>query len=121
MFIQELILAVGHYFSYYLWSVHFSEPLGYWMSYFLDVYMAAFYYLTLVVMFVFWAVSSILWQFYFKVSADPEKVDVNVVRYQLNPFRRVTHNEGLEFWWTVIPSIIIFFIALPALILVYAL
>jgi cytochrome c oxidase subunit 2 len=121
MFLLETILALGHYFSYFLWTIHFSEPLGYWIAYFVDVYIAAFYYLTLVVVFVFWAVFSILWQFYFKLSVDPEGVDVNVVRYQIIPFRRVTHNEGLEFWWTVIPSIVVFFVALPALILIYAL
>jgi cytochrome c oxidase subunit 2 len=120
MFILETIFAVAYYFVFFLWTVHFSEPLGYWMMYFVDVYMAAFYYLTLVVVFVFWAAFCIVWQFYYKLSVDPEDVDVNVLRYELSPFRKVTHNETLEFWWTVIPSVIIFFVALPALILIYA-
>jgi len=120
MFILETIFAFSYYFLYFLWTVHFSEPLGYWMMYFVDVYMAAFYYLTMVVVFVFWAVFSILWQFYYKLSVDSEDVDVNVLRYEVIPFRKVTHNETLEFWWTVIPSVIIFFVALPALILIYA-
>jgi len=91
------------------------------MAYFVDVYMAAFYYLTMVVLFVFWAVASIIWDFYVKLSARPSKVDVNVVRYKIGPFRAVTHHQGLEFWWTVIPSVVIFFVALPALLLLYAL
>jgi cytochrome c oxidase subunit II len=120
MLFIDLVLFFGYYLPYFLWTVHFSEPMGYWMMYFVDVYMAAFYYLTMVVVFVLWAVVAILWQFYYKLSVDPEDVDVNTVRYALVPFRHVTHNETLEFWWTVIPSVIIFFVALPALILIYA-
>lgn len=120
MFFFDFILGFFYFFIYYLFTVHFSEPLGYWMMYFVDVYFAAFYYLTMVVVFVFWSTFSIVWQFYYKLFVDPSEVDVAHLRYELIPFRKVTHNETLEFWWTVIPSVIIFFIALPALILLYA-
>ena len=120
MFIYDLIFGVYYFFMYYLFSVHFSEPLGYWIMYFVDVYFAAFYYLTMIVVFVFWSTFCIVWQFYYKLGIDPDEVDVSVLRSEIIPFRHVTHNETLEFWWTVIPSVIIFFIALPALILIYA-
>jgi len=102
-----------------LFHVHFPEPLGYYMMYFVDVYFAAFYYLTLVVIFVFWSLFSIIWQFYYKQVINPSEIDVEM-RDELVKFSKVTHNETLEFWWTIIPSVIIFFIALPALILLYA-
>ncbi len=120
MFLLDFIVGFYYFFNYYLFSVHFSEPLGYWMMYFVDVYFAAFYYLTLIVVFVFWSTFSIVWQFHYKLFIDPSEADVVNLRYELIPFRKVTHNETLEFWWTVIPSVIIFFIALPALILLYA-
>jgi len=121
MLFFEILFSFYHFFVYYLFSVHFSEPLGYWMMYFVDVYFAAFYYLILVVTFVFWAAFSIIWQFYYKLHIDPSEAEISVLRPEVFAFRRITHNETLEFWWTVIPSVIIFFIALPALILVYAL
>jgi heme/copper-type cytochrome/quinol oxidase subunit 2 len=75
--------------------------------YFVDVYFAAFYYLTLVVIFVFWATFAIVWQFYYKLFITPSQVDIEL-REELVGFSRVTHNETLEFWWTIIPSVIIF-------------
>jgi cytochrome c oxidase subunit 2 len=121
MFIFDLIFGIYYFFMYFLFSVHFSEPLGYWMMYFVDVYFAAFYYLTLIVIFVFWSTFSIIWQFYYKLHVDPSEIEINVLRREVVAFRKVTHNETLEFWWTLIPSVIVFFIALPALILIYAL
>jgi len=114
----NFIFAVYEFF-FHLFNVHFSEPLGYYMMYFVDVYFAAFYYLTLVVIFVFWATFAIVWQFYYKQVINPSAIDIEM-RDELLKFSHVTHNETLEFWWTIIPSVIIFFIALPALLLLYA-
>jgi cytochrome c oxidase subunit 2 len=106
-------------FLFHLFNVNFSEPMGYYMMYFIDVYFAAFYYLTLIVIFVFWSTFAIVWQFYYKQVINPSSIDIEM-RDELLSFSRVTHNEELEFWWTIIPSVIIFFIALPALLLLYA-
>jgi cytochrome c oxidase subunit II len=106
-------------FFFHLFNVHFSEPLGYYIIYFVDVYFAAFYYLTLVVIFVFWSTFAIVWQFYYKQVISPSQADIQM-RDELIKFSHVTHNETLEFWWTIVPSVIIFFIALPALLLLYA-
>jgi len=85
-----------------------------------DVYMAAFYFLTFIVLFVFIITACIYLDFYVATSKEPNEAGVEL-RYHLVAFRKVTHHQTLEFWWTVIPSVIIFFIALPALLLIYAL
>jgi hypothetical protein len=73
----NFIFAVYEFF-FHLFNVHFSEPLGYYMMYFVDVYFAAFYYLTLVVIFVFWATFAIVWQFYYKQVINPSAVDIEM-------------------------------------------
>lgn len=113
------VLYIIFVFFYQLFTVHFSEPMGYAMIWFVDVYIAAFYYLTMIVIFVFWITFSIIWEFYYKLFVD-QSIDVELFRNIL-PFKNFNHSENLEFWWTLVPSIILFFIALPALTLIYAL
>lgn len=115
----ELIYYFGFLFSYHLFHVHFSEPMGYAMIWFVDVYLFAFYYLTMIVIFVFWITFSIIWEFHYKLFVN-ESADMELFENIL-PFKNFNHSEPLEFWWTLVPSIILFFIALPALSLIYAL
>jgi cytochrome c oxidase subunit II len=96
-----------------------SSPFGYWTIYFADLYHFTFYYLTAIVVFVFFSLWVSLSTFYFRVRGDfSNSLDI---REFVVSFRRVSHNEKLEFWWTIVPSMIIFFIAMPALVLIYVL
>ncbi len=115
----EFVAFVFYVFFYQLFRVHFLEPMGYAMIWFIDVYMFAFYYLTIIVIFVFWITFSIIWEFHYKIFQN-QSVDVELLDNIL-PFKNFTHSESLEFWWTLVPSVILFFIALPALTLIYAL
>lgn len=112
------IFQIVFIFIYQLFSVHFSEPMGFAIIWFVDVYIAAFYYLTMIVIFVFWITFSIIWDFHVKVYSSKS---TNFELFEnILAFKNFNHSEALEFWWTLVPSIILFFIALPALTLIYA-
>jgi cytochrome c oxidase subunit II len=73
----------------------------------------------MIVIFVFWITFSIVWEFHYKLFKNNSYN--TALLNNILPFRNFNHSESLEFWWTLVPSIILFFIALPALTLIYAL
>lgn len=119
--IGELIISFFFVFFWHLYCVHFAEGLGYAMVYFIDFHFMIFYYLTVVVIFVFWNAFFIVWDFYYKLSVDPDYTNIAELRYELLKFKPVSEAPELEFWWTVIPSLILFCIAMPSLTLLYVL
>lgn len=84
-----------------------------------DLHNYIFMYLVLIFVFVLVIFVNILVDF-FHVYTDPSD-DLEVFRrYALLRGNKITHGTLLELVWTVIPSIVLVFIAIPSFVLIYA-
>lgn len=84
-----------------------------------DLHNYIFFYLILVFVFVFWIFSAIVTDFILGFVDPIDEEDV-LRRWDYIPFSKVTHMPVLEIVWTIIPSVILMFIAIPSFTLLYA-
>ncbi len=66
-----------------------------------DIYI----YLIIILIFVLWMLVRALWHFHYKRNPIPE---------------RIVHGTTIEIIWTIFPSIILMFIAIPSFALLYS-
>ena len=85
----------------------------------IDLHNYIFFYLIIILIFVSIILINILIDFGFIINY-PTKVDNIILRYNLLKVNKITHNTLLELIWTIIPTIILIYIAIPSFILLYA-
>jgi cytochrome c oxidase subunit 2 len=87
-----------------------------------DLHNYIFFYLILIFVFVFWMFASILWDFVW-IPRYSQGLTLNQAGlYQKDMFaiKSLTHSSILEVVWTLTPSVILMFIAVPSFALLYA-
>ncbi len=66
-----------------------------------DIYI----YLIIILIFILWMLVCALWHFHYKKNPIP---------------KRIVHGTTIEIIWTIFPSIILMFIAIPSFVLLYS-
>lgn len=87
------------------WQVGFQDAATPMMQGIIDLHHDIFFFLVLILVFVVWMLSRALW--HFNVSRNPIT-------------ERVVHGTVIEILWTIFPSIILMFIAIPSFALLYS-
>nr|NP_689368.1 cytochrome c oxidase subunit 2 [Chaetosphaeridium globosum]AAM96602.1 cytochrome c oxidase subunit 2 [Chaetosphaeridium globosum] len=87
------------------WQVSFQDPATPMMQGIIDLHHDIFFFLVIILFFVVWMLARILWHFHWKKNPFPE---------------RIVHGTTIEIVWTVFPSIILMFIAIPSFALLYS-
>jgi len=85
------------------WQIGFQDPVSPTMEGIIDLYNHAFFFITIVIVYVLWILSRTVFLFY--KNRTPSLT---------------THGTTLEIIWTLIPSIILGFIAVPSFVLLYS-
>jgi cytochrome c oxidase subunit 2 len=101
-------------------SIGFQDPATPIMEGIVDLHNYIFFYLVLVFVFVLWVFMSILIDFYLPVRTPKTLEHVLELRPSLFQIRNLTHSSNLEIVWTLTPSFILMFIAIPSFALLYA-
>lgn len=85
----------------------------------IDLHNYIFFYLTIVIFFVLWMLVNMIYQFYYHLNFN---ITTKMIfdRYVLFFGNKVTHGTVIEIIWTVIPSLILIFIAIPSFALLYS-
>jgi len=99
---------------------YFQDPATPIMEGIIDFHNYVMFYLVLVVLFVTYAFISILVDFYFKYNFFSFSREDLEHRFNVFKTRDVAHASTLEFIWTVIPSVLLAFIAVPSFLLLYS-
>jgi cytochrome c oxidase subunit 2 len=106
------------------WQINFQNPTTGIMAGIIDLHNHIFFFLTTTLIFVCWMLNVIC-----KISIYPQVIaTVDKFKEQLFVYKRIkhfynkniTHNSLLEIVWTLTPSVILIFIALPSFALLYA-
>ncbi|RAL54254.1 hypothetical protein DM860_001382 [Cuscuta australis] len=71
----------------------------------IDLHHDIFFFLILILVFVSWILVRALWHFHYKKNPIPQ---------------RIVHGTTIEILWTIFPSIISMFIAIPSFALLYS-
>jgi cytochrome c oxidase subunit 2 len=87
------------------WQLGFQDAATPMMQGIIDLHHDIFCFLVVILMFVLWMMSRALWHFHYKRNPIPE---------------RVVHGTTIEIIWTILPSIILMFIAIPSFALLYS-
>jgi len=81
------------------WQLGFQDAATPMMQGIIDLHHDIFFFLILILVFVLWVLVRALWHFH----------------YQKNPIpQRIVHGTTIEILWTIFPSIILMFIAIPS-------
>jgi cytochrome c oxidase subunit 1 len=96
----------------YAYQMSFPKPTTYIMESIIDLHHDIFFFLILISMFVSWMLISIILLFDTSNKIYYENAKNGVPS-------RVVHNTNLEIVWTIIPCIILLFIAIPSFTLLY--
>jgi cytochrome c oxidase subunit 2 len=87
------------------WQLGFQDAATPMMQGITDLHHDIFFFLILILVFVLWILVRALWHFH----------------YQKNPIpQRIVHGTTIEILWTIFPSIILMFIAIPSFALLYS-
>nr|AKJ25581.1 cytochrome c oxidase subunit 2 [Geranium phaeum] len=87
------------------WQLGFQDAATPMMQGIIDLHHDIFFFLILILVFVIWILARALWHFH----------------YQKNPIpQRIVHGTTIEILWTIFPSIILMFIAIPSFALLYS-
>ena len=89
----------------------FNHPGNYFMEHLINLHHDVFFFLIILSVCVFWFLFRINYWFLLK------KTQTNYVKKIPS---KITHNTFLEIFWTVIPCILLIFIAIPSLTLIYS-
>nr|YP_004927691.1 cytochrome c oxidase subunit 2 [Treubia lacunosa]AEH99738.1 cytochrome c oxidase subunit 2 [Treubia lacunosa]QIA60217.1 cytochrome c oxidase subunit 2 [Treubia lacunosa] len=87
------------------WQLGFQDPATPMMQGIIDLHHDIFFFLTVILIFVLWMLVRALWHFHCKRNPIPE---------------RIVHGTTIEIIWTIFPSIILMFIAIPSFALLYS-
>ncbi|CAM6054579.1 unnamed protein product [Sphagnum tenellum] len=87
------------------WQLSFQDPATPMMQGIIDLHHDIFFFLVVILIFVLWMMVRALWHFYYTRNPIPE---------------RVVHGTTIEIVWTIFPSIILMFIAIPSFALLYS-
>eukprot|EP00268_Persea_americana_P031123 TRINITY_DN3021_c0_g1_i2.p1 TRINITY_DN3021_c0_g1~~TRINITY_DN3021_c0_g1_i2.p1 ORF type:complete len:255 (+),score=13.94 TRINITY_DN3021_c0_g1_i2:202-966(+) len=87
------------------WQLGFQDAATPMMQGIIDLHHDILFFLILILVFVSWMLVRVLWHFY----------------YEFHPFpQRIVHGTTIEILWTIFPSIILMFIAIPSFALLYS-
>ncbi len=95
--------------SSYRFSMSFQNPASIVMEGILNFHGDLLFFLTVICVFVFWVLGTIIYFFYYQW--DFEK--------KYYPIQTFTHNTAVEIIWTIIPVLVLLLIAFPSLALLY--
>nr|ULQ69113.1 cytochrome c oxidase subunit 2 [Cyperus glomeratus]ULQ69140.1 cytochrome c oxidase subunit 2 [Cyperus michelianus]WQM73817.1 cytochrome c oxidase subunit 2 [Cyperus rotundus]WRH36857.1 cytochrome c oxidase subunit 2 [Cyperus stolonifer] len=87
------------------WQLGFQDPATPIMQGIIDLHHDIFFFLILILVFVLWMLVRALWHFNEKTNPIPQ---------------RIVHGTTIEIIWTIFPSIILMFIAIPSFALLYS-
>nr|ANY30382.1 cytochrome oxidase subunit 2 [Nechamandra alternifolia] len=87
------------------WQLGFQDPATPLLQGINDLHHDIFFFLVLILVFVLWMLLRALWHFHEKKNPIPQ---------------RIVHGTTIEMIWTIFPSIILMFIALPSFALLYS-
>ena len=111
-----------HLFSNFT-EINFQDPATPIMEGIIDIHHHVFLFLTIVFVFVCWILYSILLNFYIKLPIPYIALKKNspYLNRLINISKlKLTHNTLIEIIWTIIPSIILYLIAIPSFLLLYS-
>nr|YP_009047433.1 cytochrome c oxidase subunit 2 [Ulota hutchinsiae]YP_009047632.1 cytochrome c oxidase subunit 2 [Orthotrichum stellatum]YP_009115198.1 cytochrome c oxidase subunit 2 [Lewinskya speciosa]YP_009176225.1 cytochrome oxidase subunit 2 [Tetraplodon fuegianus]YP_009231590.1 cytochrome oxidase subunit 2 [Orthotrichum macrocephalum]YP_009231630.1 cytochrome oxidase subunit 2 [Orthotrichum diaphanum]YP_009307240.1 cytochrome c oxidase subunit 2 [Orthotrichum bicolor]YP_009307280.1 cytochrome c oxid len=87
------------------WQLGFQDAATPMMQGIIDLHHDIFFFLIIILIFVLWMLVRALWHFHYKRNPIPE---------------RIVHGTTIEIIWTIFPSIILMFIAIPSFALLYS-
>jgi len=87
------------------WQLGFQDAVTPMMQGIMDLHHDIFFFLILILVFVLWILVRALWHFHYKKNPIPQ---------------RIVHGTTIEILWTIFPSIILMFIAIPSFALLYS-
>jgi cytochrome c oxidase subunit 2 len=87
------------------WQLGFQDAATPMMQGIIDLHQDIFFFAIIILVFVLWMLLRSLWHFYYRNNPIPE---------------RIVHGTTIEIVWTVVPSIILMFIAIPSFALLYS-
>lgn len=87
------------------WQLGFQDAATPMMQGIIDLHHDIFFFLILILVFVLWILVRALWHFHYKKNPIP---------------LRIVHGTTIEIIWTIFPSIILMFIAIPSFALLYS-
>jgi cytochrome c oxidase subunit 2 len=87
------------------WQLGFQDAATPMMQGIIDLHHDIFFFLILIFVFVSWILVRALWHFHYKKNPIPQ---------------RIVHGTTIEILWTIFPSIILMFIAIPSFALLYS-
>lgn len=87
------------------WQLGFQDAATPMMQGIIDLHHDIFFFLILILVFVLWILVRALWHFHYKKNPIPQ---------------RIVHGTTIEILWTIFPSIILMFIAIPSFALLYS-
>lgn len=87
------------------WQLGFQDAATPMMQGIIDLHNDIFFFAIIILVFVLWMLLRSLWHFYSRNNPIPE---------------RIVHGTTIEIVWTVVPSIILMFIAIPSFALLYS-
>jgi len=96
----------------------FQDPATPIMEGIIDLHNHIFFFLVGVTVFVLWALYRILYLFFYEFNFPQTKDSLERRKY-FPALQKVTHGTVLEIVWTIIPSVILMFIAVPSFALLY--
>lgn len=99
--------------------VGFQDPASPVMEGIIDLHNYIFVFLVLIFVFVLTIFLNIVYEFFYRYNFASSREDV-FFRKDLLDGNHITHGTILELVWTIIPSLILVFIAVPSFVLLYA-
>lgn len=102
-----------------MYFIGFKDPASPIMEGIIDLHNYIFVYLILILIFVTVTFLNIVYEFGYLFNFPTNENDV-LLRYDLVKVNKITHNTLLELIWTIIPTVILIYIAIPSFILLYA-
>jgi cytochrome c oxidase subunit 2 len=98
-------LPIAHCDAAEPWQLGFQDAATPMMQGIIDLHHDIFFFLILILVFVLWILVRTLWHFHYKKNPIPQ---------------RIVHGTTIEILWTIFPSIILMFIAIPSFALLYS-
>jgi len=99
-------------------QIGFQDPATPIMEGIIDLYNHIFFFLAGIACFVFWLLGRILYEFYYEFNFPKDKATLEN-RRNLIALQKVTHGTLLEIVWTIAPSVVLMFVAVPSFALLY--
>ncbi|KAN0036249.1 hypothetical protein ACTA71_009077 [Dictyostelium dimigraforme] len=100
------------------WQIGFQDPATPIMEGIIDLHNYIFFYLIVVAVFIGWVMARILWRFSYKWSY-PTIGDIEIFK-NFTAYNQIVHGTVIEIVWTLIPTVILYLIAIPSFTLLYA-